>query len=150
MDKADLDKRLERMAKVAEKSGKWEYVDIPSGRIALKPKRGCRRVMEIAFDTDEETDNALYTQVYDAVEYATGRHSVKRYLWPMIPDARELSVKYGLDQVVVISIKQSGQAHYASYGKDRQHCKEAQALGDAILEKVLQVEKETEQSRRTA
>lgn len=49
---------------------------------------------------------------------------------PTVEQAKQLGQEHGQDVVIVFSVGPEGQLHYASYGKDRRHCKVAQHLAD--------------------
>jgi len=61
----------------------------------------------------------------------------------MIPiqSAKELSKKYGYDQIVVIGRKVGSHEHVTTYGKDKKNCEIAARIGEFIKYKIMKWEK---------
>lgn len=59
--------------------------------------------------------------------------------------AREISKKYGYDQVVIIARKvgEDGGEHCTTYGKDKANCTVAARIGDFLKYKVMGWVKQT-------
>ena len=58
---------------------------------------------------------------------------------PDIEEAKRIAKKYGMDGVVIFFIK-GDQLGFASYGKDRQHCRRYGAFADEVFDKVMMEE----------
>jgi hypothetical protein len=55
---------------------------------------------------------------------------------PEVAVAREFSSKFGADRVIIFYSKPDGTYHYASFGTDRQLCKEAGEVADSVFEQI--------------
>ena len=55
--------------------------------------------------------------------------------YPTVSAARTLAKRHGAKMVVIWSLYGDRQ-HIATYGKDREHCKQAGKLGDGIVEAI--------------
>ncbi len=57
--------------------------------------------------------------------------------------AKEISKKYGYDQVVIIARKtgENGGEHVTTYGKDKTHCKIAADIGNFLKYKIMRWKK---------
>jgi len=53
-----------------------------------------------------------------------------------IASAREASKRLGLKSMIVMQELEDGRWGYTSYGKDRAHCKRAQAIADELMSAV--------------
>ena len=71
-----------------------------------------------------------------------------------ISAAKEISKKYGYDQVIIYARKVGpqyvGGEHLTTYGKDKTHCDVAARIGNFLKYKIMGWAKENEKSERVS